>query len=52
MEKMTVEQLAKLLHDAEIAHGKYEESLGHPDPNWPKWYAEWILDQIPEARWE
>ncbi len=52
MQKITVEQLTQLLRDAEAAHGKYEESLGHADPDWPRWYSEYILDQVPEARWE
>jgi hypothetical protein len=52
MDRITVDQLEALLRNAEAAHGKYEESLGHPDPNWPRWYAEYILDQVPEARWE
>jgi hypothetical protein len=52
MEKMTVDRLAQLLRDAETAHGNYERSLGHSDENWPRWYAQYILEQIPEARWE
>lgn len=49
---ITVEQLARLLKDAEIAHADYERSLGQADANWPRWYAEYILEQLPEARWE
>lgn len=49
---MTVEQLAKLLRDAEKAHGEYESSLGHRDDDWPTWYARYILEQVPEAGWE
>lgn len=52
MQEITVDMLAKLLRDAEAAHGKYEQSLGHADPDWPRWYAEYILQQVPEARWE
>lgn len=51
MPVITVDELAKLLRDAEAAHGKYEESLGHADKDWPHWYAEYILGQIPQARW-
>jgi len=52
MQQMTVDTLAQLLRDAEAAHVKYEQSLGHADPDWPRWYAEYILDQVREARWE
>lgn len=51
MEKITVDRLAQLLRDAEAAHGNYEQSLGHRDENWPRWYAEYILKQVPEASW-
>jgi hypothetical protein len=46
MDTLTVEQLAALLRDAEAAHGQYEASLGHADPDWPSWYAQYMLKQI------
>ncbi len=49
---MTPDRLAQLLRDAEMAHGEYERKLGHSDPDWPCWYAEYILEHVPEARWE
>jgi hypothetical protein len=52
MDKLSVEELAKLLHEAELAHGEYEKTLGHGDEDWPHWYAEYILNQVPLARWE
>ncbi|MGZ3510174.1 MAG: hypothetical protein ACXWNK_04300 [Vulcanimicrobiaceae bacterium] len=52
MREMTVEELAALLHDAEVARADYERSLGHADPDWPRKYTEYILDQVPEARWQ
>lgn len=52
METITVDRLAQLLRQAESAHGEYERSLGHRDEDWPKWYAQYIFDQVPEARWE
>ncbi|HZZ64358.1 MAG TPA: hypothetical protein VFE17_02580 [Candidatus Baltobacteraceae bacterium] len=52
MQKLTVEQLAQLLHDAELAHAEHERTLGQTDQDWPRWYAEYILDRVPEARWE
>ncbi len=27
------------LRDAALAHGVHEAELGHPDPDWPGWYA-------------
>jgi catechol 2,3-dioxygenase-like lactoylglutathione lyase family enzyme len=32
--------LEAALRDAAAAHGKHEAALGHPDPDWPAWYAE------------
>lgn len=52
MPRMTVEDLAGLLHDAELAHADYEERQGQRDDDWPRWYAEYILERVPEARWE
>lgn len=51
-ETMTAELLAQLLRDAEMAHGEYERKLGHSDPDWPSWYAQFILEHVPEAHWE
>jgi hypothetical protein len=28
-----------LLKRAAAAHGIHEKALGHPDPDWPQWYA-------------
>ena len=43
---MRAEQLAELLRQAEKAHAEYEREIGHPDPDWPSWYARFILDKI------
>ncbi|MDH6144466.1 catechol 2,3-dioxygenase-like lactoylglutathione lyase family enzyme [Kitasatospora sp. GP30] len=32
-------ELESALRDAALAHGTYEGELGHPDPDWPAWYA-------------
>lgn len=50
MNKLSVDDLAKLLHDAEDAHGEYEKGLGHRDEDWPHWYADYILKQVPLVR--
>jgi catechol 2,3-dioxygenase-like lactoylglutathione lyase family enzyme len=35
--------LASALRRAEAAHGKHEERTGEADPNWPDWYAEYMV---------
>lgn len=41
-----VETLATLLREAANAHHKFEASLGRPDPDWPRWYAQFIYDEL------
>ena len=39
--------LAALLREVAAEHHAWEQSVmpeGHPDPTWPEWYAEWLLD--------
>ena len=38
-------ELAQALRRAEAAHGQYEAQLGHPDPDWPSWYAQYMFDE-------
>jgi hypothetical protein len=47
---LTKEDLARLLREAEEAHGQYEkeELGGERDPDWPQWYAEFILNALRE----
>jgi hypothetical protein len=35
----SVTELAEALRRAEAAHGEYEQKIGHPDADWPDWYA-------------
>ena len=37
--------LADALRRAEKAHGRHEEELGHPDADWPAWYAQYMVDE-------
>jgi hypothetical protein len=37
--------LAEALRRAEAAHGQYEQELGHPDPDWPDWYAQYMVQE-------
>ena len=39
----SVSDLAKALRRAEAAHGEYERRTGEADPNWPDWYAEYLV---------
>ena len=35
--------LAQALRRAATAHGQHEAQMGQPDPNWPDWYAEYMV---------
>ena len=35
--------LAEALRRAEAAHGEHEERIGAADPDWPEWYAEYMV---------
>ena len=39
----SVEDLAEALRRAAAAHGKHEERIGEEDPNWPDWYALYMV---------
>jgi hypothetical protein len=43
---LTAQQLARLLREAEQAHGEYEAKLGHRDDDWPDWYARYIVGKL------
>jgi len=43
---LTEDRLRTLLRVAESAHAAYETELGQEDPDWPEWYAKFIV-----ARW-
>jgi hypothetical protein len=36
-------KLAEALRRAAAAHGRHEERIGHADPDWPDWYAEYMV---------
>jgi len=45
--------LAEALRRAAAAHGKHEERIGKADPDWPAWYAEYMVreqagEELPE----
>jgi len=36
-------ELAGALRRASVAHGEHEKRIGEADPNWPDWYADYIV---------
>jgi hypothetical protein len=38
-------ELAEALRRAAAAHGKHEEEIGEADPDWPDWYAQYMVDE-------
>jgi catechol 2,3-dioxygenase-like lactoylglutathione lyase family enzyme len=45
--------LASAMRRASAAHGEHEKRIGAPDPNWPDWYAEYMVreqsgEKLPE----
>src|SRR3954454_17160926 len=41
----SVAELTESLQRAATAHGKHESEIGEPDPNWPEWYAQFMVDE-------
>jgi catechol 2,3-dioxygenase-like lactoylglutathione lyase family enzyme len=39
-------ELASALRRAAAAHGEHEKRIGQPDPNWPDWYAEYMVSEL------
>jgi catechol 2,3-dioxygenase-like lactoylglutathione lyase family enzyme len=39
----SVSDLASALRRAAAAHGQHEKRIGHTDPNWPDWYADYMV---------
>ena len=37
------DDLAAALRRAEHAHAEHEARTGQPDPDWPAWYAEYLV---------
>ncbi|MEU1199200.1 hypothetical protein ABZ446_23660 [Streptomyces sp. NPDC005813] len=38
----STDELAEALRRAEQAHGRFEQTLGHQDEDWPSWYARFL----------
>jgi catechol 2,3-dioxygenase-like lactoylglutathione lyase family enzyme len=41
--------LSAALRRAESAHGEHEKRTGQKDPNWPDWYAQYIVSEQAKA---
>jgi hypothetical protein len=41
----SAEVLAAALRRAAAAHGRHEEEIGAADPDWPDWYAQFMVDE-------
>jgi hypothetical protein len=37
-------ELARALRQAAAAHDRHEQEIGHADPDWPNWYAQYMVD--------
>ena len=42
--------LANAMKRAAIAHGEHEKRIGEADPNWPDWYAEYMVSEQTGAK--
>jgi hypothetical protein len=42
----SVSSLASALRRAEGTHGQHDKRIGHADPNWPGWYAEYMVREL------
>ncbi len=40
---VSANDLAGALRRAAAAHGQHEARVGQPDPNWPEWYAQYLV---------
>jgi hypothetical protein len=38
-------ELSGALRRAADAHGRHEQEIGHADPDWPDWYAQYMVDE-------
>jgi hypothetical protein len=38
-------ELANAMRRASVAHGEHEKRIGKADPDWPEWYAEYMLSE-------
>ena len=41
--------LAEALRRAAAAHGEHEKQIGRADPDWPDWYADYMVRERAEG---
>ena len=39
----STQELASAMRRAEADHGEHEKRIGKADPDWPDWYAEYMV---------
>jgi hypothetical protein len=39
----STQELASAMQRAEAAHGEHEKRIGKADPDWPSWYATYMV---------
>jgi len=39
-------ELAAALRGAADARGRHEEQIGHPGPDWPDWYGQYMEQEL------
>jgi len=39
----STQELASAMQRAEAAHGEHEKRIGKADPDWPDWYARYMV---------
>ena len=47
---MSLETWTELLTEVGPAHHHAFAETDGADPDWPAWYAKWLLDRLPETR--
>ena len=45
----SADDLSLALQRAAAAHGKHEEETGQADPDWPDWYARFMVQEQVEV---
>jgi homoserine acetyltransferase len=45
-------ELAQALRRAAAAHGRHETQIGHSDPDWPDWYAAYMVREYASQRFK